>query len=374
MIRDHQAELDRIFKAAALQAPANAERVRGISSWAVCGIGKQGRKCAGILKRHGALVEFFIDAKSGAGMSVEGAPCFRKEAVPPSSKDTPVLVAIHNPQFDAWEAKQELLALGFTRVFLLQEAVDAFPEMSHFWLAPSSQTLAHFDQARAGLALMADGLSRDHYSAILAFRLLGEKPPSMEGDQYFPLSIPAAPAPLRWVDCGAFDGDTLDYAVSRGLDWAWCAAFEPDPDNYALLRAKHAKHAILMPFGVGSRTEVVRFIPDGTSGQVSRESEGIAIQMVSLDEALGGSDINFLKMDIEGAELDALDGAKNMIANSQPRLAIASYHRPEHLWQIPERIAAHGFSGSFMLRIHANNTFDAVIYGIEPSTGIPIKI
>lgn len=68
-------------------------------------------------------------------------------------------------------------------------------------------------------------------------------------------------------------------------------------------------------------------------------------------------------MDIEGAECDALSGARRIITADLPGLALSIYHRPEHLWQIPllvEDIAPGKYD--FYIRSHAMSTFDTVLY------------
>lgn len=95
-------------------------------------------------------------------------------------------------------------------------------------------------------------------------------------------------------------------------------------------------------------------------------SAGAAIiQAVALDDALPTFTPNLIKMDIEGAEYDALLGARKLIRTHLPGLAISLYHRPEHLWQLPllvERIAPGKYK--FMMRSHAQNSFDLVLYAI----------
>lgn len=59
------------------------------------------------------------------------------------------------------------------------------------------------------------------------------------------------------------------------------------------------------------------------------------VEAVTLDEVLGGEEITFIKMDIEGAEMKALKGAEKIIAKQRPKLAICIYHLENDLWEIP---------------------------------------
>ena len=62
------------------------------------------------------------------------------------------------------------------------------------------------------------------------------------------------------------------------------------------------------------------------------------IETVALDEVLAGKKITFLKMDVEGAEYDALLGAEKLIKECRPRMAISIYHKPEDIITIPDLI------------------------------------
>lgn len=357
--------LKQIFAQAREASAFAREACLAPKSWAVCGAGKQGLKVAELLRAAGREVLFFVDAKATAGSrALDGTPCFIKEQAP--SRSVPIIVAVHNPNHDAWEAKKQLMNEGFENVFLLQQAVEAFESLEHFWLAPARKTLDFQEQALGGLQRLHDDASRQAYLDILRFRLLGDSAPAVEKGQYFPKSIPQAPVPLRLVDCGAFEGDTLDWTAQSKIFPKWFAAFEPDPINYNKLAAKYAGLGLLLPCAVSSKMAMARFLPDGPSGALSNDERAIYVQMGALDEMLGGAEPNFIKMDIEGAELDALEGARRIIKTHQPRLAIACYHHPSHLWEVSRTCQAVGFQGRFMLRTHARNTFDVVTYGIEP--------
>jgi hypothetical protein len=100
---------------------------------------------------------------------------------------------------------------------------------------------------------------------------------------------------------------------------------------------------------------------------------------VALDDVLAGWRPTLIKMDIEGSELAALYGARHLIAESRPSLAISVYHKPDHLWRIPLLLASWPELGGYRyyLRSHGFNGFDAVLYaspsassGSRPSTEV----
>ena len=58
---------------------------------------------------------------------------------------------------------------------------------------------------------------------------------------------------------------------------------------------------------------------------------------MTLDEDISES-VTFIKMDIEGSELDAIEGAVEHIRKDKPKLAICTYHNNHHIWEIPRRL------------------------------------
>ena len=145
-----------------------------------------------------------------------------------------------------------------------------------------------------------------------------------------------------FVDCGCFDGATCfnfaGWCGAKGFDHIY--SFEADPKNYAKSKEILAPlgKCDLFPYGTADVHKKVYFAADAfeTSCIISREEaekrnfEGVEeIETVALDDVLEGKRITFIKMDIEGAEYEALAGARKLIMENRPRMAISVYHKFE---------------------------------------------
>ena len=145
-----------------------------------------------------------------------------------------------------------------------------------------------------------------------------------------------------FVDCGYFDGATCynfaGWCGAKGFDHIY--SFEADPKNYARAREILAPlgKCDLYPCGTADVNKKVYFAADAfeTSCIISKEEaekrnfEGVEeIETAALDDVLAGKRITFIKMDIEGAEYEALQGARKLIMENRPRMAISVYHKFE---------------------------------------------
>ena len=145
-----------------------------------------------------------------------------------------------------------------------------------------------------------------------------------------------------FVDCGCFDGATcynfVGWCGAKGFDHIY--SFEADPENYA--KAKEILAPLgkceLYPYGTADADKKVYFASDAfeTSCIISREEaekrnfEGVTeIETRALDDVLEGKRVTYIKMDIEGAEYEALLGARKLIMENRPRMAISVYHKFE---------------------------------------------
>ena len=259
-----------------------------------------------------------------------------------------------------------LLFWKFAEVFLPHYAVD-LPHKVH-------------DQAHdvlKGSEVWSDDASRFEYLAQLRWRLLSDfdtLPNPVRDKIYFPSELFQLKDNEVFIDCGAFDGDTIRSFLKQpnGLSGRICA-FEADPGNFKSLERTLSmlpQHGpiVVNNRAVGAANGSVLFCASGNEASyVSPLSGDTRVECVALDKALDGLDPTYIKMDIEGAELDALNGASELIARCSPVLAICSYHRQDHLWKIPLLIRSFYPDYRFYLRPHLLEVWDLVCYAVPPS-------
>jgi hypothetical protein len=100
-------------------------------------------------------------------------------------------------------------------------------------------------------------------------------------------------------------------------------------------------------------------------GSALSESGNVTIQCVAIDDVLHGEEINLVKLDVEGAELETLKGMERIIRDQRPNLAVSVYHTPGHLHEAADMIAAWNLGYCFHLRVHEYNTFGVVLYALR---------
>ena len=170
------------------------------------------------------------------------------------------------------------------------------------------------------------------------------------------------------VDCGAYTGDSiLNFLNIYGKDRK-IFAFEPDEKNYSKLSANTTGlDVVAVPAGVWSSRTTLQFSSgkDAASG-IQQEGE-VRIKTETIDHVVAEHKIAFIKMDVEGSELEALKGASYVIKRDMPVLAISAYHKQEDLITLPRFIADcenKNFRYDIFLRHHGCTVPELVLYGI----------
>jgi FkbM family methyltransferase len=230
------------------------------------------------------------------------------------------------------------------------------------------------DEVRRASHLWSDDASRSEYLAQVRWRLLGDfaLPAPVEHTTYFPLELCPLTDHEVFVDCGAYDGDSIrSFLEQTKRAFQRVYSFEPDPANFRKLEEEvslrpERESIQLQCAAVGAQSGTVTFSGDGNEASSVGKGE-MVVNCVALDEALSGAQPTYLKMDIEGAELDALNGARGIIQRHSPVLAICSYHVQNHLWKIPLLIQSINPNYSFFLHPHLLEGWDLVCYAIPDS-------
>ncbi len=117
-------------------------------------------------------------------------------------------------------------------------------------------------------------------------------------------------------------------------------AFEPDDVNFEQLYAafKDDPKIVMIQKGVGSQNTTVAFKSDehseGSHVAKDRSDSNTVIEVVRLDDAVEEK-VDFIKMDVEGMELEALKGAGGIIRRYKPILAVSVYHKIEDIIDLP---------------------------------------
>lgn len=347
------------------------------------GAGGLGRRCLAGLRRYGVVPVAFADNNARLwGSAIDGVPVLSPaEAAERYGRTAAFVLTI-------WGARgpdrmndriHAVKALGCETVIPFGQLAWRYPDgiLPHYGVDLPHKTIEQSVEVLQAFNLLADDASRREYVAQLRWRLFFDfdamGAPETE-TIYFPPDLIALRPDEVFVDCGAFDGDTLRQflAASHGT-FAKYIAYEPDPGNFVKL----AEVVAGQPAAVRERIEMTRAataMKDGTvrfssgAGPSSHIGEGdLEVDAVALDSHLGADRPTFIKMDIEGAEPEAIAGAARNIRDHAPILAISCYHRQDHLWSLPLLINSINSNYAFYLRPHDLEGWDLVCYAIPRS-------
>lgn len=165
-----------------------------------------------------------------------------------------------------------------------------------------------------------------------------------------------------FVDLGAFIGDSIfNYINNYGENYKKIYAYEVSKNNFETLqgniKSKNVLNVVFKNKAVGKENGYM-FIEeheDSSSIKVNNVGdEDNKVEVVTIDNDID-DDVTFIKMDIEGAEQDAILGCMNTIQKNHPKLAICTYHGYEDIWKIPLMINDIDPSYKFYFRHYGGN-------------------
>ncbi len=247
-----------------------------------------------------------------------------------------------------------------------------------FWQEARDGIFIHEMEYRELYDQLADDKSRRTLISMLQYRLTEDiKTYHREGDfafkQYFDKKIVSLNNQEVFVNCGGYRGDVTEMFINSVGDFSRTYFYEPDPKNYAIAvdyfsswQKDVLDKIVFRNCCIGKENGTACFnVSEAEDSHISATGS-TTIQMVSLDEDIL-EPVSFIKMDIEGFERDALEGAKNHITSEHPKLAICVYHKPNDLWEIPKLIKEYDDEYALYLRQYSPYPWwpcETVIYAV----------
>ena len=181
--------------------------------------------------------------------------------------------------------------------------------------------------------------------------------PGNYSEQYFGESFSVPRKDEVLVDAGAYTGDTIKRFIKHcGNDFKRIYALEPSIENFKHLCNTFCSEdrVTLCENGAWSCDATLEFNNSLTPSTSSIVRTGTGkIKTTTIDSLVGDELVSYIKMDIEGAELEALKGSKMAILNNKPRLAISVYHKPEDIITIPVFLHSLVPEYNFYIRHHS---------------------
>jgi FkbM family methyltransferase len=213
---------------------------------------------------------------------------------------------------------------------------------------------------------LADNRSMRVLEDLLRFRLTAD-PRHMTGysvrfsDQYFEDFLG-----LRdevFIDAGGFDGDTTEEFCKRYPDYRKVIVFEPSTKSMgdAKIRLAGFRNIEFVEKGLSDSGGSLSFDSNAGSASAVTSHGSSRIEVTTLDAAVT-EDVSFVKMDLEGWELKALEGARRHIVADHPKLAISVYHSASDFWRIPEFIAGLRNDYDIYLRHYTEGWSETVMF------------
>lgn len=340
------------------------------------GAGSFGKEIYYFLKENGIDICAFLDLRADEIREYCGKPVYNlnNSILKQQKNEAVVLFSIVMDKDVRKKVMEEIKKSGFRYIEEAQfyRSIQVVPDDFKSDGALENYYVKRKNKIREAYGFLEDEKSRAVYRANIKAHFLKDysecsrwEDPMEE--QYFPPDIKFSSGYSRFIDCGGFIGDTVEKLLNKKEEVQEVAAFEPDIGNFRRLAAfcrDKGRKIICYPCAVADKTDFQRFSAARGSGAISEDGES-TILSISLDEVLANFAPTFIKMDIEGAEIKALWGAKRMICESLPDLAVCVYHNINHLWDIILLLKSWNLGYNFYLRSYNAYAMETVLYAVK---------
>ncbi len=217
--------------------------------------------------------------------------------------------------------------------------------------------------------LLADEKSKAIFTKVLNFKISFDYD-FMKGftndheGQYFDKEILPKLKNISFLDGGGYVGDTAEEVIKNYPDFKKIYLVEPINENLRIAKRElgHYENIEFIPFGLGKQKETLFFNEEKSfSTMYGKGTQSVEVDTI---DNIAKEKVDYIKLDIEGAEQDAIEGAKKTIKRDHPILAICIYHKAEDWYTIPQNILAIRSDYRVYLRHYMEGIFESVMYFI----------
>ena len=337
----------------------------------VFGVGKLGQRIFDFLSTEEIIVNGFIDNNLEKQKSkFNNLTVFAADQISNNSIVYIASATYFNPILN------QLKTLGFTKLFSHSQGGILFSNSEKFPIEMYQENLTedlfiNRDNYLKVFDLLDDSESKNVFDKLIQYRLslnhkfINEVHTSLS-KEYYDKEVIDLSENESFFDVGGFNGDSAENFIKYVNEhYKSVHIFEPDQAliNQAKNRLKKYSNITYNALGIYDKQTTLYFdITGGLDGIISN-SGTMKIETTTIDEYKNETP-TYIKFDVEGVEIEAINGTINTIKNSKPKMAIASYHYPKHLWEIPLLIMKINPTYKVRLRHYTDSVFDSIFYFI----------
>ncbi|MFM8275919.1 MAG: FkbM family methyltransferase [Cyanobium sp.] len=356
----------------------------------IFGAGGHARKLAKALQAEGHQVHAFVTSRPASTDELDGIPIHSFASLPDQLHTIgPIACGVFNRGDDYQGLSEMLINNGFDKILWPWDYYPALHQQLGwcYWLDPEPRDLQRWQKDprfQELMKLLADDESRLIIQRMIAFRsgsdLAFSAFKSSELQYFNHLTLRSLPRnrPISYLDVGAYNGDTLEHLCAKAMVGT-AILLEPDPSNFRALTQNTRKLAgqypqlrpLVLPLGAGSQSGYASLEVGGEASSLHIQSQGqttdaYTVTVTPLDDILPVEHIDFIKIDVEGHDRDAIQGMLGILDRSRPVIAVSLYHRPHDFAELTIEISQvlKEAPYSFYVRQHLYNSFETVLYAV----------
>ena len=343
------------------------DALKNLDNCYIFGAGITGNKIADLLTEHNVRIKGFIDNRKKGELN--GIPIFALQDI--ADKNETIIIG---SVFQV-EIYSQLLQNRYRNIIpypVLYIVFDIERSKRDLAFGDIEDLSLYKNEYKEFYDTLADAVSQETFLNVLRYRSLLH-PKYLSGiyrplsEQYFDKIIMDILDTVEvFVDGGGYNGDsTLSFIAKKSGHFRKIYFYEPDREIIETAKSNLSKYSDKIEFlnkGLWDKNDVLYFkSTNDTTGKLGDESDySYSIETCSIDGSIG-EPVDYIKMDIEGAEYHALCGAVKQLKHT-PVLAIGFYHSALDLWRLPKLIKQINPDYAFFVRHYSQTIFDTVLY------------